>query len=219
MFPAPELSQSDINDSANELLLAYFESVEKPLSLPIPVEDIAEFYLGYELAYTDEGMFADSDVLGGICFHTQTIFINTAVESHEGRHAFTIAHEIGHHCLHKKIALAIANNMMCRDKVKPLEEQQADRFAAALLMPDTLLQCHIKPRKLTDPYKAFQLAKKVKAELKLSNVSVSALVNRMIDLKLITCLPYQRSKPFVRKTLLGKVVYVSLLRVKAIFKR
>ena len=219
MFPAPELSLSDINESANELLQAYFASIGERVSLPIPVEDIAEFYLGYELAYTDEGMFADSDVLGGICFHTQTIFINTAVESHEGRHAFTIAHEIGHHCLHKKIALAIANNMMCRDKVKPVEEQQADRFAAALLMPDTLLQCHVKTRKLSDPYKAFQLAKKVKAELKLSNVSVSALVNRMIDLQLITGLPYQRSKPFVRKTLLGKVVYVSLLRVKALFKR
>lgn len=218
MFPAPDLSLSQINECANDLINDYFKSIGESVSLPIPVEDIAEFYLGYELAYTNEGMFSDSDILGGICFKTQTIFINTSVESHEGRHAFTIAHEIGHHCLHKQIALAVANKVMCRKEVKPLEELQADRFAAALLMPETLMLAHIKKCKLSDPYKAFKLAKNVKGELRLNNVSVSALVNRMIDLKLITGLPYQRSRPFVKMPLIKKIAYIAILKLKAILK-
>ena len=133
MFQAPDVSIEYIETCAGNLLSDFFESEQKPFTLPVPIEEIAEFYLDYTLTYTTDGMFSDPSVLGGICFNTDTIFINLSVESHEGRHAFTIAHEIGHHVLHKHY-FTEQNELLCRNQDKPNYELQADRFAAALLL-------------------------------------------------------------------------------------
>ena len=58
---------------------------------------------------------------------------------------FTIAHEIGHHVLHRDIYLAKVKAeedlAMCRELTKkPKAEMQADVFAAALLMPSEILE-------------------------------------------------------------------------------
>lgn len=67
------------------------------------------------------------------------ILIGERVLDHEGRYRFTCAHELGHVLLHRKV---------CRDfldvKAEPPVsdhrlERQADRFAAAFLMPASLL--------------------------------------------------------------------------------
>ena len=74
----------------------------------VPVEQIAEHYLGYELEFVDDNSALAGDVIGGIDFDSNTIIINAAIESHIGRYSFTIAHEIAHHVLHRDLFLKSA---------------------------------------------------------------------------------------------------------------
>ena len=188
-----------IEEAAEGLLERYREFSGKNIS-PVPVESIAEHLLGYTLEITDEGLFSDPNFLGGISFETNTIFVNASVEGHEGRYTFTVAHEIGHHVLHKDLyesQVADQSQILCREqKRKPLIERQADRFAAALMMPRvTLLKCDAVSKQRRVPKtlpQAVDLANSIKAECGFSNVSLSALVNRLKDLSLISDeIPYQ----------------------------
>ena len=190
----PDRSVSELEGLANELNSNYFTAVGRSLSVPIPIEDIAEHFLGYSIDITDEGLFSDPDFLGGIDFDQNLIYVNASVEAHDGRYAFTVAHEIGHHTLHKE-AFLLSNEysekgILCRDtKEKPRIEVEADRFAAALLMPsDVVLEAvHVispKP-KVNSIGQARGLASKLINEGQFSNVSNSAMINRLIDLKLV----------------------------------
>lgn len=170
------------------------DQTRKSASTP---EVIAEQVLGYELIITDEGLFSDPDILGGISFEENTIFINASAEAHEGRYNFTVAHEIGHHVLHKDLYMAVyagQNGIMCREQTKkPLVERQADRFAAALLMPAPTIREAVsgrsKPKQLST---ALHLARQIQQDLALKHVSISAILNRLIDLGLVsTDVPYQ----------------------------
>ena len=202
MFPdafVEKISFMDVEDSAERLLQDY-EDENGQLTYPTPVESIAEHFLGYDLEITDQGLFADPNFLGGISFETSTIFVNASVEAHEGRYTFTIAHEIGHHVLHKAIYEELIDDrtqILCREqKKKPLIERQADRFAAALMMPRRALADAECLKKLKRPTRslpqAMKLAGKVQAECGFSNVSLSAMVNRLKDLELIgNNIPYQ----------------------------
>ena len=129
----------DLIEEAADHLLDEYRDFAGTFDLPVPVESIAEHLLKYDLEITDQGLFADPSFLGGISFETNTIFVNASIEDHEGRYTFTIAHEIGHHVLHKDMydeLISDRSQIMCREeKKKPLIERQADRFAAALMMP------------------------------------------------------------------------------------
>jgi len=109
-----------IEEAAEGLLERYREFSGKNIS-PVPVESIAEHLLGYTLEITDEGLFSDPNFLGGISFETNTIFVNASVEGHEGRYTFTVAHEIGHHVLHKDLyesQVADQSQILCREQKK-----------------------------------------------------------------------------------------------------
>ena len=166
------------------------------------MESIAEHLLKYDLEITDQGLFADPSFLGGISFETNTIFVNASIEDHEGRYTFTIAHEIGHHVLHKDMydeLISDRSQIMCREeKKKPLIERQADRFAAALMMPRQTITAevnrlvHVGPKSLGG---ALKLASQLQSTSGFRNVSVAALVNRLKDLNLIhDSIPYQTGK-------------------------
>lgn len=70
----------------------------------------------------------------------------TELEDNEGLRRFTVAHEIGHWCLHAEDAgsatlpLMIGDRVLCRDGSKHAIEIQADRFASYLLAPTDLLR-------------------------------------------------------------------------------
>ena len=99
----PELTDEAI-ESAAEKLSAEFEAFDgRPISAPVPVESIAEHFLGYEIEISDEGLFAEPDYLGGIVFSENLIQVNASIEANEGRYNFTIAHELGHHVLHREV--------------------------------------------------------------------------------------------------------------------
>jgi Zn-dependent peptidase ImmA (M78 family) len=190
-----------IEEAADNLLDEY-RDFAGDFKLPVPVESIAEHFLKYDLEITDEGLFSDPSFLGGISFETNTIFVNASLEDHEGRYTFTIAHEIGHHALHKDLydeLVADRSQILCREeKNKPLIERQADRFAAALMMPRLILSDEVKkispkrPKNLRD---ALRLANHLKNQSGFDNASLSALVNRLKDLNLIDeSIPYQTGK-------------------------
>ena len=205
----PLLLKAEIEDAANGLYYDY-RRADKAVSLgshlPVPVEDIAEHFLGYEIDFTETGIFSDPDVLGGIDFENNKIYVNTSVADHDGRYSFTVAHEIGHHVLHKdrylQNAAGCENDILCREKgEKPQIEVEADRFAAALLMPAKNLNNAVgrKVRKIRTVGQARALANDLTTEGGFNNVSNSAMINRLRDLgHLKKSIPYQGAKS--RKT-------------------
>ena len=203
-----QLSHDDIEKEAKHFLDTFFADRDTPHVLPIPIESIAEHYLGYDIEISDEGVFANPLVLGGIMFDEKKIMVNAATESHEGRYSFTLAHEVGHHVLHKAIFEAAHNNqMVCReDANKPIEERQADHFAGALLMPeDRMRQLYsdLKMPKRQYSGKAMKaVARRVMTAGRFSNVSNQAMIVRLRQLGLTketkVQLIYRRLLQFIR---------------------
>ena len=203
-----QLSHNDIEKEAKHFLDTFFADRDTPHVLPIPIESIAEHYLGYDIEISDEGVFANPLVLGGIMFDEKKIMVNAATESHEGRYSFTLAHEVGHHVLHKAIFEAAHNDqMVCReDANKPIEERQADHFAGALLMPeDRMRQLYsdLKIPKRQYSGKAMKaVARRVMTAGGFSNVSNQAMIVRLRQLGLTketkVQLIYRRLLQFIR---------------------
>ena len=201
----PHLADETIEAKASELLTQYSEWAKEAVSVPVPAEVIAEQFLGYELDITNEGIFSDPDYMGGVLFNEHIIKINSALENHEGRYNFTIAHEIGHHVLHREHYIRQnENQIMCRGTgEKPMVEQQADRFAAALLMPEKNVREAFSlatadgslpfAKPTTQALRA--LAAGVVAKGQFTNVSNTAMVNRLIDLRIVSGARYQTGTP------------------------
>ena len=189
------LTEAEVEEAADGLNQSYCADIgAPPLALPIPVEEIAEQYLGYEIEFTDRGIFSDPRLLGGIDLEAKTIFVNASVQDHDGRYSFTVAHEIGHHVLHREAHLAKVteegNSILCREVAnKPRIEIEADRFAAALLMPASLVSKAVRNQKSYRHIKSIGQARGLAATLikheGFENVSNTAMVNRFIDLKYV----------------------------------
>ena len=185
-----QLSHDDIEKEAKHFLATFFAESNAPHVTPIPIESIAEHYLGYDIEITDEGVFANPLVLGGIIFDQKKIMVNTAAEAHEGRYSFTLAHEVGHHVLHKAIFESANNDtMVCReDANKPIEERQADHFAGALLMPEERIRQLYKELKLPQMRHSGRAMKAIARSMMtkggFSNVSNQAMIVRLQQLGL-----------------------------------
>ncbi|HEY8361638.1 MAG TPA: ImmA/IrrE family metallo-endopeptidase [Tissierellaceae bacterium] len=83
------------------------------------------------------GDFRDSDISGVIRKNGDEIEILVQADHHPNRQRFTIAHELGHFKLHiDKEELEKQDHIEYRrNKNFSIEEEEANRFAAALLMP------------------------------------------------------------------------------------
>jgi Zn-dependent peptidase ImmA (M78 family) len=209
MNDIPELLEEDIEQAANDLLSDYQNKFSWVPQCPIPVERIAEKHLGYRIEITDDDIYKDAEILGGIVFEDKVIQVNGSIENHDGRYNFTIAHELGHHCLHKELFQKLSiesdtHTKMCRESgEKPLSEQQADTFAAYLLMPTKFVKkAYIKA--FGDTNEVFDMGYKKRHMLgsianrviesgDFDNVSLTAMTNRLIGMGLITGVSYQKS--------------------------
>ena len=181
----PDLSDDEIESKALELLEDYYQSIDSPMTTPVPVEVMAETFLGYDIEFVDDGIFSNPNVLGGIVFEDHVIYVNVATEAHEGRYNFTIAHELGHHILHRP--LVDGSQIICRESDnRPIEEAQADRFAAALLMPKAAIDKAVTTvglaPKTRHPKVIRGYAARVSKAALMTNVSNTAMINRLIDL-------------------------------------
>ncbi|MBC8191619.1 MAG: ImmA/IrrE family metallo-endopeptidase [FCB group bacterium] len=221
----PFLTNDEIEQQSWNLIWDFSQNESWNISAPIPVETIAENYLKYQIEITTEGLFKEPGVLGGIIFEENTIQVNGAIENQEGRYNFTVAHELGHHSLHKNWLNSIKNQqtlfdtdeapgILCREVgKKPYGEIQADKFAAALLMPPSMVTTsfrhvyseRINLKILSDSssfwdnpnMRASSIAEEVIDAGNFQNVSITAMVNRLITLKLITGIEYQRNDPIL----------------------
>ena len=223
----PVRSTEEIEQLANRLLSDYANHIGSTfVNPPIPVEDIAEHYLGYSIEITNEGLFSDPQMLGGIDFDQMLILANVSVEQHDGRYSFTVAHEIGHHVLHRELFLKKEQSgddeILCRDtKQKPQIEKEADRFAAALLMPSQAIHNAIQfideKSKIRTVGQARGLAAKVVKEGRFENVSNSAMINRLIDFGAISeSIGYQngRYRRYRQRPSVSQVVKRTVARLK-----
>lgn len=152
-------------------------------TFPINLEKIAE-YLGIEIRYED----LDDDVSGFLVVENNkpTAVINE--NHHPNRQRFTIAHEIGHYCLHvkgsdtnalfvdKKYAVHHRDADSSLGKYKM--EREANLFASILLMPKDLVSKAIEEHEVDffDDPDIFLLARKF-------GVSEQALGFRLARLK------------------------------------
>ncbi len=113
------------------------------IPLPIPVEEWMEGPLGIQFGFSDLSPLGE-DVLGAAYVEEREILIDERVLQHEGRFRFTCAHELGHLILHKKVQNVFheTGNIGLFDSPHRYE-RQADRFAAAFLMPVPLLETEL----------------------------------------------------------------------------
>ena len=202
----PVLSDDEVERLASDFRSQALGGLALSSGGAVPVEQIAEQYLGYDLEFVYDNGALPGDVIGGIDFDTNTIIINSAIESHLGRYSFTIAHEIAHHVLHRDLFLKARSgaSIMCRGgKNRPIEEVQADRFAEALLMPANLIEEHhrkVKNKNIFKPTNQMSIASKIIESSQLNNVSISAMVVRLNHLGLTTRSPlYQWVSSFMKK--------------------
>lgn len=106
------------------------------LPLPIPVDAWAERPLGIRLEFVDLSRFdsSGSEALGRADVENRVIEIDQRIIDQTNRFRFTVAHELGHIALHSEID---PNDTLFYEGAARRErfERQADRFAAAFLMP------------------------------------------------------------------------------------
>lgn len=165
----PYIVPSEIEQAAGDLLTRAFGSgTPVPVDLESVLFDVlAE---EEELAFDDENVlgYQDGDrVLGRMSpFQNKIEICATLREPHsggrlKGRYRFTVCHEIGHWILHRPLHLqspssrscglfgseggqfhmvSLNRNIFSSDVKPPPEEVQANRFAAHLLMPKSLLR-------------------------------------------------------------------------------
>lgn len=149
----------EVEAAAARLLQRYGADFGPVLAPPVPFELLCDFLdLTLEprpLARTLPG------VLGAISFSQRRILIDEGCVA-STRYGFTVCHEIGHWELHRGLAtmprLALAAefgggpvDLVCRDGERTVIEREADRFAAALLMPESLVRAAAAGLDVGDP--------------------------------------------------------------------
>jgi Zn-dependent peptidase ImmA (M78 family) len=108
---------------------------------PIDPEVIAEAE-GVDVVYAGFAGKAADEVSGFINPNERRIFVNREIPPN--RKTFTIAHELGHYMLHRDYTESGEYRILPRRNEygleKPVEEKEADVFAANLLVPMKLLK-------------------------------------------------------------------------------
>jgi len=219
----PYLKSSVIEQESINLLSAYNKKMGLKLSTPVPVFDIIE-YLGYDIDFSKDGIYQGTDFQGGTHIEEKTVVINENIIGYKGWMHFTAAHEIGHIVLHVPIHKSQNVEKESEQKIisrkvaffegskKELKELQADKFAAFLLMPTELIKktffkkyskpVNLRKKRILDLFfrkpafvKGYQIAEEIIRIGKFDNVSKMAMLNRLIGMRLVKGLSYQKASP------------------------
>jgi len=183
----PRLSYLNIGKRAEIFLAEYHSS----LSLPIPIEEIAELKLGLSIIPIKR-LKKDFDVDGSLDSTLSRIFIDFDLYvQQENRTRFTIAHEIGHLILHQEIfqKLNIKNEKDLYHLIENIDndeyswmEYQAYSFAGHLLVPKIKLIEEIKNKIATSENENIteeKLYPLIGELVKIFNVSGEVLLRRL----------------------------------------
>jgi len=153
----PWVTDGSIEAEAETLFALWQKDHGEVAEPPVPVDDMIELQLNMRYEIDDlQKRFGHGDVLGAIWFNEQLIRVDRSLDPVEhprmlGRYRFTLAHEIGHWQLHRRVFLrdetqmsltsaADAAAFVCRSTDQAREEVQANMFAAFLLMPRDLIR-------------------------------------------------------------------------------
>lgn len=157
----PAMADNPVEQLAERFLAGVPDYVWDGSSLPVPVEEIADSHAGLLVRDVDDLRAApgapslgDGQTLSGLLLPSAgEIWVN-ADEARQwpARRRFTIAHELGHWQLHRgaehavfcraaSIEPAVADGAAAAVPL-PLPEEEANAFAAAVLMPARLLRQH-----------------------------------------------------------------------------
>jgi len=187
LLPERFISRSEIDRRTSTVLIAARQAGLWVGTLPVPVELVAESHLGLHVLWE---AFAERTVdgprlLGALFARYRTIWLNESerplFEATPGLEPYTIAHEIGHFCLHVDPAFEFQSTLqlqtetadvLCRDGDTGWREVQAEMFGASLLMPEDLVRRYaagLVTREWPNVYR-------LKAEF---GVSVTAMKNRL----------------------------------------
>jgi hypothetical protein len=161
---------SALEERAERVLAAVPDWIWDGERLPVPVEHIADSCFGLFVRDVDDltaapgvpDLPAATGLSGLLLPSLGEIWINAAeARDWPPRRRFTIGHELGHWCLHRT-----AGAVWCRagavdpeptDRpAYPIEESEANEFAAALLMPARLVRRHYERLRRRDPDGAFE---------------------------------------------------------------
>ena len=148
---------------AEELLAEVPDWIWDGSTLPVPVEDIADSHCGLYVREVEDmsqapgcpSVSGDQSISGLLLPSTGEIWVNAAeARQWPPRRRFTIGHELGHWVLHQDEQ----TSLFCRhgsvtepngatdstEERPPLDliEEQANWFAASLLMPADLIRFH-----------------------------------------------------------------------------
>jgi Zn-dependent peptidase ImmA (M78 family) len=105
---------------------------------PIPVDRWIEHPLGIRFGIMDLSHLGE-EVLGAAFVRDREILISDRI-THEGCFRFTCAHELAHLLLHRRHADVFHETLELPSLQATRLERQADRFAAAFLMPISLME-------------------------------------------------------------------------------
>lgn len=153
MVIVPYLTRAAIEKQAAELLVEYAaerEPVEEP---PVPIDDVVELHLRLTLELKDlRKRYKVGDVHGAIWLREQRVEVDKSLDPYlfpakAGRYRFTLAHEAGHWRLHRHLFLEQESaaedcdepDFVCQSSNTHPLEWQANYFAAALLMPRSMV--------------------------------------------------------------------------------
>jgi Zn-dependent peptidase ImmA (M78 family) len=128
---------SSIHQKADEILRSMGIA-----TLPVKVEEVARSYglrvMAYPLEDNVSGILVIENGVGMIGYNQMESRV---------RRRFTVAHEFGHFVLHKDVSTLFVDKMFRASKDHPAYkahkkkyEQQANEFAAALLMPESFIR-------------------------------------------------------------------------------
>jgi hypothetical protein len=148
------IPKEKIEDKTVLLLEACRDCCWKTVQPPVPVAEILECHLEFELEFEDlKAKYKSSDILAATYLESKLVIVDESLDPEEypdmeGRYHFTLAHEIGHWSLHRKYFISETPDMfgdaqpstICRSSFKDPREYQADSFAAYLLMPGDLFK-------------------------------------------------------------------------------
>lgn len=185
----PELSEEMIEKQAECDLTKYFSITKPKKPFPIYPEHLAQVIYGIEIVEQDD--LADDNnnaVLACFVASEKKIYFNTSMPSNSGRTSFTMAHEVGHVSLHNFLSNLGAQKELCagsssaESRAKAIEKQ-ADKYAAALLMPRIPFVEEVKALGNSEGSEIDCNNKEVFGEIKSKfGVSHYALENRLLSL-------------------------------------
>lgn len=154
----PYISRGMLEVTSGLLLHSYGQETRKTVVPPIPVDAILENFLKLKFSFMDmREVFGVDDVQGALWMESAEVGVDHSLDPDanprmEGRYNFTVAHEIGHWQLHRRLKLRkaapqlpfgegelAAPTYVCRSNTRNRAEIQANYFASSLLMPKPML--------------------------------------------------------------------------------